>query len=323
MLTFKNLLFVGDPHFSSKKPRRRLDNYTQTIFDKFEQVIQLSNQLNAPILVLGDFFNEEDENNLVFLNQLVLLLKKANYPIYSLKGNHDLKEHYLTDDTTFSLLVNMGLIQVIPDFEKLHFELENCTVAIYGVSHSHTIPTSIEREDEDYLFMMTHHNLEFENPYPNSLPLFEVENCDVVLNGHMHHYKKDVIIGDTTWKNPGNIIRQSIDCITHKPSILLFNGDTESFETIELKYADNVFDVRDYQVQASNKTVAVQEMINADVEKEYEFVNVLDQHIQNMSASRLQRTDNKEFITEAIEKLHNEQPIKKEVLDIVNHLFKA
>lgn len=316
-MIFKNLLFVGDPHFTTRKPYRRLDNYVQTIFNKFEQVIQLSNEKQAPILVLGDFFHEEDENDLAFINKLINLLKTAQYPIYSLKGNHDLKEHCLTNDTTFSLFINIGLIQEIKDFEKLLFNLEDCQVGVIGVSHGHTIPNKVVKDSEDYLIMLTHHNLEFENPYPNSLPLFEIEGCDYVINGHMHHMKSDVQVGQTLWKNPGNIVRQAIDCIGHIPNVLLFNGNTEEFEILELKYESNVFDVRDYQVVPTNKQQAVQELVN----KEYEFVNILDQHIQSMTHNKLQRTDNKEIITEALDKLHKEQPIKKEVRAIVDHLF--
>lgn len=317
MLNFKNILFVGDPHFSIKKPRRRLDAYVDTLFNKFEQIIELSNLHQAPILVTGDFFHNDNENNLYFLNRLTLLLKKAKYPIYSLKGNHDLKEHTLTHDTTFSLFVNMGLIQEIEDFNPLIFELGDCNLAIIGVSYGQEIPHQITT-CADYHVMMTHHNLEFENPYPNSEPLFEIEGCEYVINGHMHHSKADVVKGCTTWKNPGNIIRQSIDCLDHTPQILMFNGENEEFEIIQLKFEDNVFDLRDYQVMASSVKDGVSDLVN----REYEFVSVLDEHITNMQQKRLEKTDDKEFINEALDKMNETKPMKKGVRDILNLIFK-
>ena len=71
---------------------------------------------------------------------------------------------------------------------------------------------------------LTHHDFTFPNPHEAVVTHFnELVGIDFVINGHIHRRASaNVVRGQTTWVNPGNIARRSrSDSIRgHEPAVL-------------------------------------------------------------------------------------------------------
>ena len=109
------LLFIGDPHFWSKTPGRRLDNYKQTILNKLTEAINYANENNLLIICLGDLFERPDDNNIEALTDLIEVLKKSKYKIITAVGNHDINEYKLTKNNPLKMLEMANVIELMED----------------------------------------------------------------------------------------------------------------------------------------------------------------------------------------------------------------
>lgn len=107
------ILFIGDPHLWSKKPGRRLDNYTDVILNKLKEAIQYANQHNLLIICLGDLFEKPEDNDIEFLTKVIEVIKENKMLINV--GNHDIHEHKLTFKNPLKLLEKTGLIELTED----------------------------------------------------------------------------------------------------------------------------------------------------------------------------------------------------------------
>ena len=113
--TVNGLLFIGDPHFWSKTPGRRLDNYKQTILNKLTEAINYANENNLLIICLGDLFERPDDNNIEALTDLIEVLKKSKYKIITAVGNHDINEYKLTKNNPLKMLEMANVIELMED----------------------------------------------------------------------------------------------------------------------------------------------------------------------------------------------------------------
>jgi len=323
---YSGLLFVGDPHVWSKKPGRRLDkNFSQTVFDKLSQAVEIANTRNLYMIILGDLFHDSKDYEPYLLVNLLQIFKKLNHQPLVLVGNHEKKEFLLTDNTTLAVLRESESIKTIETtgfaakFEFLH-EGKNKKLIVGGTPYGQEIPTEIITSSEygDNVFWITHHDLAFSGAYPNSQELREIKGCSWVCNGHMHLTKPTEFKGITTWFNPGNIIRLSIDSQDHIPSVWEWSFDfNKTLKQHVLKYEKNIFDNSGYIVENIKNDFSDLE-INIGVNKS-EFVELLKKD----ELTDAKKTDDGTIMLEDMEKLFKEYNTDEDVsLFIKNVLFK-
>lgn len=289
-----SIIFIGDPHITFRRPARRLDeNFLEVGLNKIDQAIDLCNKNNAQPVFTGDLFEYACEPNSrkasEMLTGLSCVLSKSIHKPLAVLGNHDLKETMLTPDTHFSVMESANLLQIL-DQDIRRFIIVGSegkqNIALSAVPYGSPLPDHVERdENDDVFFLVTHHDLEFEDAYPNAIPLHEIKGVDHVINGHMHLYQKSIMAGQTMWHNPGNIIRRTIDEKDHTPNVLYFDGF--GLKNIELSYKskDLVIDQSGYQVQKEEPTC----------EEGYsEFVKALEStegdHEQSEDAGHIKQT---------------------------------
>lgn len=251
------VLYIGDPHGSSRKPGTRNDqDFTSVVLDKIEQAVDIANQRKALVVILGDLFDRENDADgqvgRSFLTRLIRILRKANEKPVVLAGNHDKGGAEVTDDTTLAALAAAGVIHLVQETELfLDARLENGRrVILGGTPHGMEIPADtapyleaagIKSDGELICGWITHEDLAFAGAYPGALEMFEIRGCDIVVNGHMHLTKEPIKVGQTLWCNPGNITRQSKDCADHVPSVWSMT-DRPELDQIPLQYRKDVFD---------------------------------------------------------------------------------
>jgi len=253
---FNGVLFVGDPHGSSRKPGTRNDSdFTSVVLDKIDQSVSIANGRGLALVILGDLFDRENDADgqvgRSFLTRLIRILKKARHMPVVLAGNHDKGGTEVTDDTTLAALAAAGVIHLVSSTELfLDAQLQDGRrLVLGGTPRGMEIPADVAPylvsagigDDNLVCGWVTHEDLAFAGAYPGALEMFEIRGCDIVVNGHMHLTKEPIKVGQTLWSNPGNITRQSKDCADHVPSVWSMT-DKPELEQIPLQYRKDVFD---------------------------------------------------------------------------------
>ncbi|KWT98343.1 MULTISPECIES: metallophosphoesterase family protein [unclassified Variovorax] len=258
--SFNGILFIGDPHVTSKRPGRRKDDYLASVLAKLEECAEICDDYGLLPVILGDLLHRSDDNNLRMLNRLMTVLKRFPVPPLTLEGNHDKEETSLTESDALYLLAQAGAVHVLETAGLVGtFDVAGQPVRLFAAPYGSAIPRSVP-EGEGTAVLITHHDLAFDGAYPGSLPIDPVDGVMMVVNGHMHDTKPSVIAGATTWHNPGNIEPLSVDLAHHVPKVWLWSpgtGNGAELTGIELKHGTDLFDLTGLQVAPSDANAAV------------------------------------------------------------------
>lgn len=310
-------LFIGDPHISSKKPGRRKDeDFASTVLNKVEYAIEIANEHDYLPVFLGDMFNKAKEDSEAVKTRLIRILRKAKHKPVSLVGNHDISNKKLSDDDSLSILEASGIIDLIKDSGKYgEFELGNMKVGLGGTPYGDQIPNDVTGMFKDCkgVIWITHHDLAFEGSYPGSTELKEIKGVGLAINGHMHLTKKLVQKGKTTWFNPGNITRQSVDAMNHIPRVWGFSSEGQ-IEPFDIPYEKDVFDLTGYLVDS---------VLEDEVSNEKDIESVFVKLIELESSGDINRTFDGSVIMEQIEEKFKKEVTDGRVRNIIVELLKT
>lgn len=230
MFKAEGLLFIGDPHVSSRRPSRRTDrNFGDTVLNKIAAALEIANERHLIPVFLGDFFDRPVEEDEGLKTRLLRILKTCWCQPISVLGNHDIAHADLGDGDSVAYLAESGAIRLLDENGPAGiYELGGRKIAIGSTPHGKSIPHDVSgmfNEEHEGVIWLTHHDIAFESSYPGSLAPHEIQGCKLVINGHMHLTKKMVQAGSTAWINPGNITRMAIDAADHVPRVWELRGD--------------------------------------------------------------------------------------------------
>lgn len=215
----KPLLFIGDPHVTSSRVGRRLDDYAAAVLDKIRQCVDLANNNDASIVILGDLFDRPRESDIGLLSALIGEFKRCRNEIICLAGNHDKAGTTLTEDTTLAMLGRAGVLRVIDKPASIYAD----DVLLHCYPHGFDVPANVTA-GKRLTVVVTHHDWAIPpNTVPSAKALRSIEGCDLVINGHDHTSKPPAQVGSTTYFNPGNISRVSIAQLHHVPCVYMLH----------------------------------------------------------------------------------------------------
>jgi hypothetical protein len=235
------ILWIGDPHLTSRRPGRRLDeDFTATVLDKLAFAFDYAHARSLQVVIGGDMFHGAREHSHELLARLNRLL--AQYPAaFCLAGNHDMTDTTLTEDTALGVLKEGRLIEVLDTCEP---------VSLTGLCILHPVPSGFDAPyavppDELPSIVLTHGDYAFGSAYPGAKPLHEIAGACMWINGHMHGSEAPVRCGGTVCHNPGNITRMSVDTEGHVPRVWVWMPSFGSLLVpVALPYVrDGVFDL--------------------------------------------------------------------------------
>lgn len=245
------LLYIGDPHVSSRKPgRRRDEDYAARILGKVEFAISVANERKLIPVFLGDMHDSAVETDEGVKTRLIRILCGSwTTPIANV-GNHDIRNTTLTTGDTLKMYAEAGVLIVADKsgpVETVVLSDETVGDKIVGIGatpYGQSWPTDARPlfGDVDAIIWLTHHDIAFESPYPGSIAPTAIAGCRLVVNGHIHLYKKPVRVLKTLWMNPGNITRQSVDTMEHEPAVWELTADSK-FNKISIPHEKGVFDL--------------------------------------------------------------------------------
>ena len=323
---YSGLLFVGDPHLWSKKPGKRLDeNFTSVVLDKISQAVDIALKENLYLVILGDLFHVDDENDIEMLTKLIRILKRLKDPCASVEGNHEKSQINLSDDVAMSLLREAGVIHTL---EKngfhIHLEIEGKNVLIGSTPYGSKIPEEVKlpnKVENPFVVWLTHENLDFGESYPGVIPIKEIKGVSMLVNGHIHKTKKSRLYGKMMAHNPGNITRLSTDCAEHIPSVWKWVPDLENkLEQIRLNFNKDVFNLIGKQIEVEIAPSLIKDEITAD--QTSKFVQKMEQQL----LEEQDKTDDGEYIKQSIKALalamQVDEDFTKAILEITEETLK-
>ena len=307
-------LFIGDLHISSKKPGRRKDvDFGATIIGKLREAMKIANSKNYVPVILGDLFNSAKENSEGLKTRTIRALNTANHKPICLVGNHDITHSKLSDEDSLAMLGESGIIELIRETgPHKRFALGEKKVLLGGTPYGQEIPNNVEdlKEEGENIIWLTHHDLAFDGAYPGATELFEIKGCNLVINGHMHLTKPHQTVGTTTWFNPGNITRQSLETWEHIPRVWGFSNKGQ-IQPIELEYEKNIF----------NLTGRLSDAIE-DTEHEENLESTFVKLLEVESSNDLEKSDDGAIIWEQIQDKFGREGTDPKVQHIVASLLK-
>jgi predicted phosphodiesterase len=240
------LLFIGDPHLSSRVPGFRKDDYPKAILGKLKWSLQYARDNVLLPVLLGDLFDYPRDN----ANWLVYeLLGLFETPILAVSGNHDCKENVLTEHDTLSILVAAGRVRLLEAAAPWVGRIGSAEVVIAGTPWGQKLPKSLDKftgvTESDYVFWIAHHDIRFPGyEEVGRFGCYEISGVDAVINGHIHRALPSVVVGQTTWLNPGNIARvaRSDASREHVPSVLRIDIKSDGWLPQRIQIPHQPFD---------------------------------------------------------------------------------
>lgn len=313
----RGILFIGDPHISSRRPGRRRDaDFVATCIDRLEQSIAIANAEALLPVILGDLFDRAREDDHGVLVRTLRALRGARHRPLCLVGNHDRIHSVLSEDTALGLVREAGAVAVIDRSGPCGtLRIGGVRVGLGGTPHGQEIPVDVSDlfAAADVTVWITHHDLAFARAFPGAGPTFAVKGCDLVVNGHLHRLEVPRRHDGTLWFNPGNILRQSIDLIDHVPAVWIWRPhEPHALDQRPLRFERDVFDL----------TGRLAEPIAPEAEAESAARSVFAELLKVESATEMSRTADGSVLLEDIEKLFEAEPVPPEVQAIVRELHR-
>ena len=231
---YRGLFVVGDPHLASRVPGFRRDDYPQVILRKLEWCLDYARAHRLLPAILGDFFHWPRDNANWLLGRLLELLgDEVLGEVLGICGNHDSTENQLGEDDSLMVIVRSGRLRLLDRTGPWAGRMGGRPVLVGGTSWGQRLPESFnpERPPEDktpIVFWLAHHDVSFPGYEENGrFRPFPIPGIDAVINGHIHRALEDMVAGETTWLNPGNIARIARSDLTrsHVPSALRIDVD--------------------------------------------------------------------------------------------------
>lgn len=259
---FNGFLFIGDSHLISTRPGRRIDDYSCAILGKLSQAARIANEQLLYPVHLGDLFHRARENNLELLSQTATVLREFKVPLLLADGSHDRTESWYTEKDAVSLLSGFGLLRLMDKPGKvLTLDIKGELVSLWVTPAGCRVPDNIPVEPGTRNIMVTHHDFDFNGKYPGAQELHEIEGCDILVNGHMHHPTPLVLKGRTACHNPGSISRISVDLRKHQPVVSAWTPAMKlNLDSIPLTHVKDVFDLTGKECYAAEPRALKEEL---------------------------------------------------------------
>lgn len=237
------LMFLTDSHVTFKGPESRIDSYHNVILDKFGEVGEIIREKGIDRVIHGGDLFHSYNISLKFAGEIANAIRTWRVPVSVVPGNHDVIGYNTKtlEQTMLGFLANTGVVRLLLRSNPLMFNIKGKMLAIEGQEYYKDIDTG---NKDDYmcqvkadLNLLVAHSMLLERPFfkdkPHTLIKDVHSNADIILTGHYHPGFKTVKIDNTTFINPGSLLRnESSD--KHMPKVIIININDDTFEyTIE------------------------------------------------------------------------------------------
>lgn len=283
------LVWRTDVHLSDRSPQSRVDDWTETLLGKIQQVGKIAQDVGAEaVLDGGDFFHVKSptRNSHRLVNQAAAAHAEYPCPVYACIGNHDVKygDYAYLGEQPLGVLFESGVFRRLYDEHESLFgqtEAGSPLVRVVGVPYHGTEYdferlSKIKKQDEKYLVVVAHLLAS-----PSGGTMFEAEDIvkygdlagldpDLWLFGHWHKDQgvKEIAPGKYV-VNIGSLSRGALnqDDVSRKPSVAVLRFDPDKGMDIEVRPLavappGEVFDM-DRRVRSESKALSMTAFVDS------------------------------------------------------------
>ena len=247
---YSGLLVIGDPHIEGRQPGHRCDDYPNVILDKVQWCLSYAVRQNLLPVFLGDFFDKPRDNPIWLVGRLIeMLLKTEAVGIY---GNHDCAETSLNENDSLTILVKSGCLRLVSESDPWTGTVGGRQAVIGGSSYRAPIPEAVRvppaptlfEETDPFVVWLAHHDISVPGYEAGRFSPYEIENCDLLINGHIHTRKQPVQCGRTLWLTPGNISRRTRKDATREqiPQVLQVDVNDDTYQLSDVVIPHRPYD---------------------------------------------------------------------------------
>ncbi len=228
---------LGDLHIRSTRPENRTDDYTETLFNKLQFIIDYCENNDVRIVLMpGDIFHAPVQPYSILRKTLDLLhshdFAKLNY--YACYGQHDLLFHSKENKEVALNILESGKAVHILDKPVTYNG-----VNIYGCHYGDEIPEIVTRGIN---VLVIHRMIIAEKKlwsqqeeFIKSSSLLRKYDFDLIVSGDNHNTFQDVY-RNRYLVNAGSLMRSNIDQEDHKPCFFTYDvtKDQNKIKKIEI-----------------------------------------------------------------------------------------
>lgn len=247
------ILFFTDTHIRGTTPKNRLDNITDTLEYKLNEIVNISHEHNVDyILHGGDLFDRPDIS-ISIVSRFVPILDKFKAPFYITCGNHDVYGHNpeTVNRTILGLFDKIGLIHLINKDDTIFLEDDDMVVQLTGQPYTYNIDNNKKSYIVDYVDKRAKysihmvHGMLLDKPFIKGIPYTLIDDikstkANITLSGHYHSGFGIINYDNKYFVNPGSVIRitNSLRELERIPQVVIINLNKKiEIELIPLKSA--------------------------------------------------------------------------------------
>ncbi len=233
--------YYTDPHITHKTKKKRNDIFSETILSKMKDIYAHAAKSKVDAMICGgDLFDVYKVNDFKILLALMKIIYNAPFKTYFVIGNHDVYSNNLDTyiDTTLNFITEISDIfkcdKLIPIIEPIEFDdfVLNGYHAMQKLESAEDV--NIVKTDKQQIIVSHHYIHDKESKFQLlSSELFDNENVDLYLVGHLHSGFPYHKLEHTAFYNPGALGRISAHCRDRVVKYGIFETTPTSIELIE------------------------------------------------------------------------------------------
>lgn len=230
---YADAILAADIHIRKDKPISRVDNFHNAMWDKWEEIIQLSiDNNNCPILIAGDLGHRPEWPDWL-LKEFIEISREVWENIYVIPGQHDLPNHKidLIERSALGVLGAADIVRVIGDNGITRIINGKKQIEIYPFPWGYPI-CSKKINKRRYNIAISHQLVMKDNVpdfkinkfSPAKQLLKDFPEYDLILTGDNHipfvvEYEGRLLV------NPGSMMRSTAAQIDHRPRVYLWYAE--------------------------------------------------------------------------------------------------
>lgn len=234
---------LGDLQLTNVSPKRRLDDYWETLCSKLSSALNIFDEENCEdVLQVGDFFDAPTVAKRVE-SEIIQLFhcfgRDEDRRVFCVYGQHDISGHSKSTlpNSPLAVLQAARVVKILTDNPVIVGK--DSDVHIYGASFGEPVPKPFA---DSYNILVTHKMIGNRPLWPQQELvgprqfLRKHPDYNLIVCGD-YHYRFIETWNGRTIINPGAIVRKTISKfdLEHKPAVVIFDTDICESKVIELE----------------------------------------------------------------------------------------
>ena len=236
------ILFATDPHIRGNNPVSRIDNYSESLRNKHNEIGQIIKNDSIDVVIHGgDIFHSPDASKSL-ISEYIKIFKSWEVPIYAIAGSHDVigYNEKTISRTALGVLIAADAVKLLGSIPTEIWS----NIFVVGINHSYRLDENpknyfVKKCDKDCILIETVHGMVVDKPFFDDYTLIEniKTEADLFLSGHFHPGWKPQKVNNTLFINPGSLGRVENTERVFPPSVCILNieGENIDYKIVPLK----------------------------------------------------------------------------------------